>query len=67
MLTSDAVGNAIWANPSAMLLGGSTNYIARWTSATTLGIGAIYDNGNVGINTNSPQQALDVSGNVAVR
>ena len=34
---------------------GTTNYTARWTNASTLGIGALYDNGtNVGIGTTNP-------------
>ncbi|HLP51497.1 MAG TPA: hypothetical protein VK154_11470, partial [Chitinophagales bacterium] len=34
---------------------GTTNYLARWTSANTLGIGTTYDNGtSVGIGTTTP-------------
>jgi len=44
---------------------GTTNYTARWTSASTLGIGALYDNGtNVGIGTANPTQKLEVNGTV---
>ena len=44
---------------------GTTNYTARWTNASTLGIGALYDNGtSVGIGINgtyaSPPQRLTV-------
>ncbi|MCG3165287.1 MAG: hypothetical protein POELPBGB_01049 [Bacteroidia bacterium] len=40
---------------------GTTNYLARWTSANTLGIGVSYDDGtNVGIGITSPQKKLDV-------
>ena len=44
---------------------GTTNYVARWTSASALGIGALYDNGtNVGIGINgtyaNPPQRLTV-------
>ena len=43
------------------MLGGTTNYLARWTSATTLGTGATYDNGtSVGIGTTSPAAKLHV-------
>ena len=39
--------------------GGSTNYIARWASSTTLTTGSLYDNGtNVGIGTTTPSARL---------
>jgi hypothetical protein len=42
---------------------GTTNYLARWTSPTTLGTGVSYDNGtNVGIGTTAPTQKLHVAG-----
>ncbi|KKR31068.1 MAG: hypothetical protein UT64_C0076G0012, partial [Candidatus Falkowbacteria bacterium GW2011_GWF2_39_8] len=42
---------------------GSTSYLSRWTSATSLGNSVIYDNAtNVGIGTASPSQKLDVYG-----
>jgi hypothetical protein len=42
-------------------MSGSTNYLARWTSANTLGTGVTYDNGtNVGIGNTSPGTLLEV-------
>jgi hypothetical protein len=46
---------------AATLTGGSTNYIARWASATALTTGSIYDNGSVGVSTTAPGGRLDVS------
>jgi hypothetical protein len=49
-------------DPSAIHTGtGTANYLARWTSATNLGIGVTFDNGtNVGIGTNAPVDKLDI-------
>ena len=42
---------------------GTTNYVARWTSGSDIGVGVLYDNGtNVGIGTTSPAYKLNVSG-----
>jgi hypothetical protein len=44
------------------LSGGSTNYVARWASATTLTTGSIFDSGsNVGIGTPLPLSNLHIS------
>lgn len=47
---------------------GTTNYTARWTNSTTLGTGALYDNGtNVSIGGSSPGDRLEVaSGNISL-
>jgi hypothetical protein len=42
---------------------GTTNYVTKWTGASTLGNSTIFDNGtNVGIGTASPARKLDVNG-----
>jgi hypothetical protein len=42
---------------------GTTNYVARWTSGSAIGVGVLYDNGtNVGIGTASPSTLLHIEG-----
>jgi hypothetical protein len=46
---------------------GTTNYVARWTSSTALGIGALYDTGTlVSIGTTSTASMLGVYGGVSI-
>ncbi|MFN8309290.1 MAG: hypothetical protein U0T73_04955 [Chitinophagales bacterium] len=43
------------------LSGGTANYVPKWTSATTLGLSQLYDNGtNVGIGTTSAAEKFHV-------
>lgn len=46
--------------------GGSTNYLAKFTGASSIGNSAIYDNGNIGIGTTNPTYKLDVSGTARI-
>jgi len=41
---------------------GSTNYVVKFTGSTAVGNSSIFDNGNVGIGTASPDQKLEVNG-----
>jgi hypothetical protein len=55
--------SASYAATASNVLGGTTNYLARWITPTTLGTGVSYDNGtNVGIGTTSPAAKLHVNG-----
>ncbi|MFA5125369.1 MAG: hypothetical protein WC473_06155, partial [Patescibacteria group bacterium] len=63
VLTSNGAGAApTWAAAAGGFTGGGTaNYVARWTGATSLGTGVLYDNGtNVGIGTAAPNTNLSV-------
>jgi hypothetical protein len=47
----------------AASISGTTNYVSKFTSGTTIGNSLIYDNGtNVGIGFTGPQAKLDISG-----
>jgi hypothetical protein len=61
----DLTANRSWTI-SAALSGGTENYVARWTSASALGIGKIYDNGTgVSIGEASITAMLSVSDNIS--
>jgi hypothetical protein len=54
---------------STAAISGTTNYVSKFTTASTLGNSLIYDNGtNVGIGTISPSEKLEVSsGDISIR
>lgn len=65
VLTANASGVGTWQPNSAVTGGGSTNYLPKFTAATTLGNSQIYDDGlNVGVGQASPAYTLDVLGHV---
>jgi len=48
------------ANNLSSSVNGTINYIPKFTTANTIGNSSIYDNGYIGIGTNSPSQILHV-------
>lgn len=59
--------NGVNCPASASIGSGTTNYISKWTSGSTLGNSTIYDNGtNVGIGTTAPASKLDVNGSASI-
>jgi hypothetical protein len=61
---TNGAGSIAIATSGGTLSGGTTNYIPKWTSSTSLSSTSIlYDNGtNVGIGTTSPSSKLHVKG-----
>ncbi len=52
-----------WVKVGGGTVSGTTNYVAKFTSSTAIGNSQIFDNGtNVGINTTSPTEKLDIRG-----
>jgi len=59
-----ALTSQIPANPVGGT--GTTNYLPKFTGASTIGNSQVFDNGtNVGINTNTPGKRLDIVTNVS--
>lgn len=51
---------------SATLSGGTTNFVTKWTSATTVGVSQIFDAGaNIGVGTTTPTDFLHLHKNSA--
>ena len=70
VLTSDALGNASWQNPAAVVETDpevsvtTTSRVPRW-NGTTLVDGVLFDNAtNVGVGTSVPADRLHVVGNI---
>jgi hypothetical protein len=65
-LQNNGSGNLTWATIAGTLNGGTTNYLPKWSSATSLSsTSLVYDNGtNVGIGLNAPASTLHSSGQI---
>ena len=73
VLVSDTNGYGSWVDPSTLVDGGGNvngggtgmvNFLTKWLDPATLTNSQLFDNGtNVGINTTTPAQKLDISGN----
>lgn len=70
VLATNGLGTLSWVTPASSgggLTGGTSNYLARWTSATTLGIGTVRDDGNsVGVNV-APNSAVQLFVSTALK
>jgi hypothetical protein len=44
---------------------GTTNYVVKFSSASTVATGSMFDNGNVGIGTSTPASKLSIAGSSA--
>jgi len=59
--TAGATGPTGATGSGGALSGGTTNYVTKWATATTLGVSQIFDNAtNVGIGTATPSAKLSV-------
>lgn len=69
VVTADASGNLSVASGSPVTGSGTTNYVARWASANTLGTGALTDWGSsvgIGIGTAVPNYTLSLPSNAFI-
>ena len=63
--TYDLSADRSWTITTGITGSGTTNYISKFTSSTTLGNSILFDNGTqIGINTSSPAYTLDVYGTI---
>ncbi|MBI5218917.1 MAG: tail fiber domain-containing protein [Bacteroidia bacterium] len=61
ILTSDALGNAIWSSPVIGFSDGDTNYIPKFISSNSLGNSLMFQNGTrIGLGTTVPSGRLQI-------
>ena len=67
VLSNDGTGTLSWISTlNAATINGTTNYLTKYTSATSLGTSVLFDNGsNLGIGTTSPDARLHVTSSSA--
>ena len=59
---TSSVTSASYAATASNVLGGAANYVALWSSSTSLTKSIVYQDGkNIGINNPNPQYSLDVN------
>ena len=62
--TASIATSSSYAATASNILGGATNYIPLWTSATALSSSVIYQTGgNIGIGTTTPTSSLEIFSN----
>lgn len=63
VLSNNGAGTLSWISTlNAATINGTTNYLTKYTSATSLGTSVLYDNGsNIGIGTITPEARLHIT------
>lgn len=65
---SNSAASASYAATASNIQGGTANYIPIWNTETSLSNSAIYQSaGNVGIETTTPGEKLEVNGNALIK
>jgi hypothetical protein len=66
-VTYDLSADRSWTIATGVGGSGTTNYLPKFTGASTIGNSLVFDNGsNVGINRNNPTRTLDILGGTGI-